>query len=421
MIVGVALTSVACVDEGGDRAWDLAERRHFVGASSPAPSRDTRRGEFHLVVPLGLDRNRLVLSASDALTFGDGAEVIVTPRETAVAARGPLSLGARTRVTSVYAAGAPARIGEAATIVGYVKSCRALQTGDARVTVGIIQGAACDSDEYVWRVDFPATTLGDRLARAGASRLELAPGAYGNVQAEAASVIRLRSGRYTLDSLELAPESVLEVDNTRGPVFVWIRSKLSMAGTIVDYWTHPSVLFGYAGEVDPVIAAPLRGTWVAPAARLRLPRTAQAHSGAFFAKSIEVEAHARIEHRPFATRLPPSAKPVVPAELCSECAGSTRARAAECCARLQTRRSVAGARSERCLAMCSRAAEPWPGCDIECRLALDMEREDAAREYASCGQSVAVAYAECQTGQGYRPSTCPGIGHGGFDAITCAQ
>jgi hypothetical protein len=137
-------------------------------------------------------------------------------------------------------------------------------------------------------VVFPATNAGDvSVTSSGAS---LAPGAYANVSVSAGQTLTLESGAYFFSTLELDPDSQLVVEDASAPVALYVQSKLTFQGRIVDAsGQNKSVFIGYLGTDDVTFERELRATVVAPRAALHAGAGSDLHfSGSFTAASVEL-------------------------------------------------------------------------------------------------------------------------------------
>jgi len=70
------------------------------------------------------------------------------------------------------------------------------------------------------------------------------PGSYADVAVKSRSHLKVRSGTYEFNSLSFEPQAVLDIDNTAGPVFIYVRTTFGFSGTVVEtkrrmLWTGP--------------------------------------------------------------------------------------------------------------------------------------------------------------------------------------
>ena len=206
----------------------------------------------------------------------------------------------------------------------------------------------------------------------------------------------------------------LVINNTFGPVYIWVRDAMSVEGTLLDYWLLSNIMFGYAGQAPPKLASAFRGLLVAPRAEVTLAATALPHSGAFFAESVVVQSGAVVEHRPFV------ADPRVVADLpCAGCASAARQATLECCSQSQDSTLRVQSEHAECLAVCQRDIGSLSLCEGRCAV-FGASAEAYPRGAAqACVEKGAEAYANCQLVQGFRPNTCAEVGFPPPGTLVC--
>ena len=285
-----AVLASGCASSGAPpvdiQEWRVNETRVEMtqaGAPGDAPSLAPGNVEFAVHVPAGLTRSEVLLSAQDALTIGHSTDLRAADmsHDSNVFGGSAVGVASGVNVGSVY--GGEVSLDEAATLDGNVHSAAS---------------GTPNTDIYRWQVSFtepaaPGLTLDAEQTRA------IVPGAYAGLRVPAGAVAILGAGSYQLGSLELEENGFLEFDNSKGPIFVWLRDGLHVAGTMVYNAPAPNVLIGYAGTTTPDISSVFRGVLVAPNAAIRLPAAQAPHLGSFFAKTIEVEPDAVIYQVPF--------------------------------------------------------------------------------------------------------------------------
>jgi hypothetical protein len=160
-----------------------------------------------------------------------------------------------------------------------------------------------------WTVTFPAGTVSD-LEVFGGTSVSKAPGRYGNIQIDATATLKLSTGVYYFESLDMFPLSTIQVDQTSGPVFIYVHNSLTYGGTIVPpSGGFPDVLVGYFGSAAVSLNAPFEGTYVSRTGAVTLGSFTPPHIGAFFAPTITVATGATVTYRAPANLLvvaPPS-------------------------------------------------------------------------------------------------------------------
>jgi hypothetical protein len=129
--------------------------------------------------------------------------------------------------------------------------------------------------------------------------VDLVPGTYSTLKLRTGSRARLRAGTYFLEALSVDAEAVVEIDNTLGPVFVYISTTFAFEGEIreVDH-SRANILFGYAGNQPAFIAGSFHGIVIAPTAALSILPGRSGHTGSFFAHAITLGKNVVITHQP---------------------------------------------------------------------------------------------------------------------------
>lgn len=134
--------------------------------------------------------------------------------------------------------------------------------------------------------------------------LPLTPGNYGSLSVKSGAVLTLATGTYRAAALVMEPGSHLLLDEAQGPVLLYVGSTLIWRGSLeTRSGAHPSGFIAYQGSSDVFIESPFHGTLAAPNAKLVLRAVTGGHTGAFFGRFVEVDAHATVEFEPFTTTL----------------------------------------------------------------------------------------------------------------------
>ena len=300
--------SAACFGRDLDRPWGLGEARRVHRSPADLAPQDDDERQLAIYLPLGVSRRFVALDAREALVVGDGASVVeprtehAIPAGAMVASLGSLAIGSGARVGSTYVLGDPLQLEPESIVDGYLKSASGLSGAQDRARGGALGGVEPYVEEFRWDLDRVAASQNVRAS--GASPADLPPAAYAEVVVDDGATVVVRSGTTTIDALDVRDGGALAIDNSAGPVYLWVRRSLVLHGSMVDYVLQPNILVGYAGTASPDLTSPFRATLVAPNADVRLPRTPEPHSGSFFARSIAVDPGAVVEHRPFATSAP---------------------------------------------------------------------------------------------------------------------
>jgi len=108
------------------------------------------------------------------------------------------------------------------------------------------------------------------------------PGAYAAVQVFQNATLTLSTGTYYFDSLQLESGSHVVLNQTSGPVIIYVRTTLALRGDIraSASGAAPDLLLVYLGSTDASAEVAFSGTIVAPNARLFLGSVTPGHTGA---------------------------------------------------------------------------------------------------------------------------------------------
>jgi hypothetical protein len=413
--VGAASLALArCRERDIDQPWRLSEQRIGVSAGTSPGIAQNAQTTLFVRVPVGVPRSAVALGATESLAVGAGARVVEvgvahqTPQLGLVTSFGATALGRGSLVGTVYALGpAPLQLDDGAQVSGYVKTSLPPH-GLERALLGgpVLSNVEPYGEEFRWDVNFPTNSGGDR-ACSGEDSLDLPPGPYDSVVVGPSGRLLIHSGEYSFESLDIAPDSTVEISNVTGPVYVWVRRALSVAGMLIDYASQPNIIVGYAGSVPATIGTALRATLVSPNAALRLPRTAEPHSGSFFARSIIVENGAIIEHRAF----DPDSHLESPFAVCSGCALVAQDARWHCRAEFSREAYRAQGRGRACLLSHETVKLGGPAVvESDCALLVSDDFAKAKSDLNEClmDQSVQTA---CLIGHGYRPEVCSNLGY----------
>jgi hypothetical protein len=152
--------------------------------------------------------------------------------------------------------------------------------------------------EALFGVVFPPFTSGD-LTVPNDSFVTGSPNRYGNVIVRARSTLTIPAGSYYFDSLLVEPQATLVADDSLGPVFVYVRSALTLRGTVRGLEsTVPELLLADFGSGSIELSGPFQGTLIARDALLNFS-SQQVHSGAFYANHVTVGPDTKLTLAPF--------------------------------------------------------------------------------------------------------------------------
>jgi hypothetical protein len=164
-------------------------------------------------------------------------------------------------------------------------------------------------------VEFPQETVTSTLVQPHQTS-ELAPGRHNIVRVSPTGKLRLQSGSYFLESLDLAPNSQVELAQTTGPTYIFAHSAARLLGTFPS--EHLGLAILQTGPEPMLVGKPFRGAIVAPNAKLNLQRTDAPHRGAFYPRAFELEPGAKLVYEPPNVLVPLVYDPTVDLQACAD-------------------------------------------------------------------------------------------------------
>jgi hypothetical protein len=221
---------------------------------------------FTIKLPVGVHREDVGLSATGgALTLADGVSVVRDgggfASISSVRAASRTNLGVLVQVQDAYSEPTGIDLRSSAVVHGTLKTA----ADETTETGAIVDGATLQQtslqplESVTWTVSFPNTSHGSCSLEPDNTEV-IDPGSYGDIAVKSRSHLKIRSGTYYFNSLSFEPQSVLEIDNRAGPVFIYVRTTLAFGGTVVEADpTRMNFLFGVAGTTDVNIQSAFRG------------------------------------------------------------------------------------------------------------------------------------------------------------------
>ena len=410
-----ATAAAGCVNGNLDEPWNLHERRHAYPSPQDLPPLEPASQDptLAVAVPMGLEPQALALAARDSLVVGKGVSLVErsfvggASKLATVSSFGSMRIGSGARVGSIYDLGDRALVVErGATIDGYIKtSVPAVVDGNDGPRLGLFDKLEPYVAEFRWDLAWPAGSHGDRD---GAGPQDLEPGAYDHVRVRKSGRALVHSGSYYVRSFQLEDGAFLDVDNTEGPVYLWIAQSLRLAGTLVTLTRDGDFLIGYLGAAPPSIVSAVNATLVAPGTSLELPRSREPHRGSFFARAIVVDDGATVEHVPFVVVHPTEA--FRPSFVCAQCGVIADEEFGECCATPSQEIGEARVSRDSCLMGCG-ATAPSETCNRACTVSAPESVSLISDAVSRCEARAELRHALCQEHWGYRGDTCDRLGH----------
>lgn len=263
MFPGLHRITLRAFDRQGGRGTDnvLIDVRDD-GSVSPLPGATT----YAVTAPQGVPIERVAAVAQTLLELKPNATIASA---TNAVSFGSATLAAGATVDSELWVPTPPNLGPNAKVTGMVHP-----------TVSPLATIA-------WNVVVPPQP-GNPVALGPKQTMVLAPGNYGDVALAPNATLTLRTGTYTASSLTTKPGAVLAIDDSAGPVYVFLRGALAHQGSVEGIGTAPATLLLAAHGTD--ISGPWEGTLLVPDGDAILgPPPNRDHRGAVFAGSVRLQ------------------------------------------------------------------------------------------------------------------------------------
>jgi hypothetical protein len=217
-----------------------------------------------------------------------------------VGARSSVVVGVNTKVGSITAQSS-VTLNSNAAVGGNVTTAGSI-TAQSGVTVAGTETTQANLTPFateVWPVEQPDNPANPIDYEPGTSG-SITPGSYGAVAIKSRSTLTLTAGAYGFTSFDLEPQATLVVDDTAGPVRIYVQNTIVYGGAIARKGGgQPALLLAQVGAAPVAINATFTGELVAPSAALTLGPGQTPHAGTFLAQSIDVRPGTVVTHRPY--------------------------------------------------------------------------------------------------------------------------
>ena len=283
---------------GCARAGDEGDNEH-VGALAQAA---TIEKTVSLSTAAGVPVPGAVLAAQEGVVFGAGAKVLPASGGSSAASSALGSAGISVEpdadLRELWSRGT-VTLRDRVLVRGVVHAATVTLGNGVVVDGGIDRQPKLDPPNALsWKVTFPGVTGGNVNLEPDRQRT-LVPGRYDQVRVASRSTLKLSSGTYYLSSLQLEPQAVVSLEQSAGPVLLYVDSSLQLRGTFaVSGGGTPDLGLVFLGSSEVFVEVPFSGALVAPNAKLTLRSVSQAHTGFFYGKNLFVDAHAQVKHAP---------------------------------------------------------------------------------------------------------------------------
>jgi hypothetical protein len=167
---------------------------------------------------------------------------------------------------------APVVLGDKDTVTGRIKSAGTITLGNDDTIGGPVTSSTSvvlpDLSQYI--VTFP-TTFAPGLEVHPHTTETLAPGAYERTEVQSHGTLVLSTGTYYFTEFEVEHDATVRLDDTAGPVIVYVRDEAVLRGEVRSTGGgDPRLRFVYEGSHSLRLHAPFSGTAVAPHGTLEL-------------------------------------------------------------------------------------------------------------------------------------------------------
>jgi len=240
--------------------------------------------------------------ASNSLHIGSRVEVRDAQQRRAPVANvgtGVTYVEPDTSLRSIFALG-PAELRDRVSIEKDIFAASLVQGNNDSIGGKVGVSSTSDLAEALsWTVSFPAGSFPSYFANPE-DTIDIEPGRYGSIRVGPRASLKLRSGTYQLESLDLEPESKVHVTSTpgQGPTVVYVRGQLIHRGLLQGSVDPANLALVHLGSESTYIESPLFGTLISPNSAVTLRQTTTPHRGAVIAKDITLDSGVAIEARP---------------------------------------------------------------------------------------------------------------------------
>ena len=261
---------------------------------------------FTMPLPAGVARNDVALAgkAFRGVQIDDRVRVTaLTPGRLVqlASATGTVNLGADARLEGdmISQGTGTASIGNRSVVVGNVTTAQDLFLGQGATVSGTVRsnfnlGAATS---FSVSTVFPAGICNNIVLEPG-NTSTAAPGCFRNMTVKTGSRLTLTAGTYHVDDFDIEPNADLILNKSAGPITIFVKNSLIFRGTFQHGGGKTGDLLIVFAGTSASFEGPLRGTLLAPNARVNLASVG-GHSGAVFADSVTVHQGTVFSFDPF--------------------------------------------------------------------------------------------------------------------------
>ena len=255
-----------------------------------------------ITTPSGTDFRTAALGANGSLAIADRAQITSSPNAFGMVMNAGVNqsdFGVESKLGMITST-APVFLRDRSHIFGAVTSGGGVTKSNGVVVDGNVTAntSAGPPDVASWQISFPQSTQNVTLNRS--QSLELLAGSYSQVTVYGGAALKLRTGTYFIDQLDLESQASITLDESAGPIVLYVKSSLIYRGNVTG-GTADRLLLVYLGGQAVALETSFHGTFVAPGASVRLGVGGTPHSGAVFARDVQVDPDVKFIALPFAS------------------------------------------------------------------------------------------------------------------------
>ena len=208
---------------------------------------------------------------------------------------------------------APVELRNNSTVNGNLRGMARVQLDSGAAVTGlrVENGALLQIPKLSLSVTFTGTSQGDRTLPDAQNHktLDLLPNTYGNITINSQCSLTLHTGTYFFNNWTVQSDTTIFTVSGSGLIVVHVRDGFTFRGKIVETQgnARPKLFVGVYGSGSIPLGGPFTGTLMALNSSVTLqtlptqppPNPPIFHSGAFYAKNIQVDPDNTIKHFPF--------------------------------------------------------------------------------------------------------------------------
>ena len=188
-----------------------------------------------------MNRNQLVFATTGGdLYIDDGVQALNGSGYASVSAIGGKvnRIGVGSQVQNVWSGG-DVTLANNAIVHGSLQTTGALtEQAGANVLGTIAQQANLGPIQTIsWAVTFPTNT---QPAINLADTETYPPASYPDIDIKTAAQLNLSKGTYTFNSMMVEPGGILNIDNSQGPVFIYLQNGFTFRGSLTPSAPNPT-------------------------------------------------------------------------------------------------------------------------------------------------------------------------------------